>query len=138
MIEVKVEGMEALKREFAKLPQELHAKALRLAVNAAAGVVRKQAMTTAPVDTRVLRKAIYQTRSRSESSASQETAIVGIRFGKKYRRRGMDAWYWKFIEFGTSKLSARPFLRPAFESTKSKQVDAIVARLRKFFLRYRG
>ena len=137
MIEIKVAGMADLQKAFKELPRELHAKALRPAVNAAAAVVRKQARSNAPVDTGVLRKAIYQTRSRSESSAVQETAIVGVRFGRKYRRRGQDAWYWKFLEFGTIKLPARPFLRPAFESTKRQQIDAMAARLRKFFARYR-
>lgn len=131
-----MEGMEALQKAFADLPKELHAKALRPAVSAAAGVVQKQAKANAPVATGVLRRSIYKTRSRSASSKTQETAIVGVRFGKKYQKRGQDAWYWKFIEFGIAKMPAQPFLRPAFEGTKSKQVDAIVKRLRKFFLRY--
>lgn len=137
MIEIKIEGMEGLQKAFAVLPKELHAKALKPAVSAAAAVVRKQAKANAPVDEGTLRKAIYQTRSRSESGTFQETAIVGVRFGRKYRRRGQDAWYWRFLEFGTVKMPARPFLRPAFESTKQQQLDAIVTRLRKFFLRYR-
>jgi HK97 gp10 family phage protein len=55
----------------------------------------------------------------------QETAIVGVRYGRRYRRRGQDAWYWRFLEFGTSKLAARPFLRPAFDTMKEKAVEAI-------------
>jgi HK97 gp10 family phage protein len=30
------------------------------------------------------------------------------------------AWYWLFIEFGTEKMPARPFLRPAFEARKEE------------------
>ena len=28
-------------------------------------------------------------------------------------------YYWRFVEFGTSKMPARPFLRPAFEGSRS-------------------
>jgi HK97 gp10 family phage protein len=57
--------------------------------------------------------------------------FVGVRQGKKYRKQGkkgdksQDAYYWKFVEFGTSKMSARPFLRPAFEASKLQAVDRI-------------
>lgn len=33
------------------------------------------------------------------------------------------AWYWKFVEFGTSKMSPRPFMRPAFEVKKLEAID---------------
>jgi HK97 gp10 family phage protein len=34
--------------------------------------------------------------------------------------------YWWLVEFGTSKMSARPFMRPAFESQKQAALDAVV------------
>ena len=40
-----------------------------------------------------------------------------------------DAWYWRFVEFGTVKMPARPFLRPAFEGKKREAVQAIKTRL---------
>lgn len=39
---------------------------------------------------------------------------------------GTNVFYGKFIEFGTSKMKARPFLRPAF--------DANVAKIKKLFI----
>ncbi len=36
-----------------------------------------------------------------------------------------DAYYWYLVEFGTSKMSARPFMRPAFEAKKDDAVAAI-------------
>lgn len=41
-----------------------------------------------------------------------------------------DPYYWWFLEFGTSKMAAQPFLRPAFESTKLAQLQAIRKRMR--------
>lgn len=40
---------------------------------------------------------------------------------------GSDGWlyYWRFLEFGTSKMPARPFLRPAGQSTVVQQTIAI-------------
>lgn len=34
-------------------------------------------------------------------------------------------WYWRFLEFGTAKMSSRPFLRPAFEAMKERAAVAI-------------
>lgn len=38
-----------------------------------------------------------------------------------------DAFYGRFLEFGTSKMSARAFLRPAYEAKKQAAADAIDA-----------
>lgn len=34
-------------------------------------------------------------------------------------------WYWKFVEFGTSKMDSKPFMRPAFDAYKSDALEAI-------------
>jgi HK97 gp10 family phage protein len=38
-------------------------------------------------------------------------------------------WYWKFLEFGTSKMYARPFMRPGFDNKKAEATEAIRAYL---------
>lgn len=129
MIDMKVEGLADLLKALNELPKELHRGPLRSAVSAAAKVVQDEAKANAPVDTGVLQKAIYRTRSRSGSSRVQETAIVGVRFGRKYRKRGMDGFYMPWVEFGTSKMAARPFMRPAFDTTKTQQLEAMKTRL---------
>ena len=44
-------------------------------------------------------------------------AGVKIRINKKASQRGakskLDPYYWRFVEFGTRKMAARPFLTPA-------------------------
>jgi HK97 gp10 family phage protein len=129
MIELKIEGLDELRRALLQLPKELRKGPLRSAVSAGARIVQRKAAELAPIDEGTLKKAIYRTRSREGSSSVQEMAIVGVRYGKRFRRRGLDAWYWRFIEFGTRKMRARPFMRPAFEQTKPEQLEAIRKRL---------
>ena len=40
-----------------------------------------------------------------------------------------NAAYSKFLEYGTSKMEARPFLFPAYEMSRQKIVDAIFKRV---------
>jgi HK97 gp10 family phage protein len=40
------------------------------------------------------------------------------------------AFYWRFIEFGTSRMAAKPFMRPAFDSSKQTAREAIKNKLR--------
>lgn len=37
---------------------------------------------------------------------------------------GGDTWYWRFIEFGTVKMEARPFMRPAI-AAKEQEAAAV-------------
>ena len=40
---------------------------------------------------------------------------------------GGDTFYWRFLEFGTSKMAARPFMRPAMATAGGAALDATVA-----------
>lgn len=46
---------------------------------------------------------------------------------------GFAAYYAKWIEFGTKKMRAKPFMRPALDESKTKLGNTIAARLRKSF-----
>ncbi len=45
---------------------------------------------------------------------------VGVRGGAKKGKEGKygDTWYWRLLEFGTSRIRARPMLRPAFNPSQ--------------------
>ena len=46
--------------------------------------------------------------------------------GRKVDAGGkFDAYYWRYVEFGTSRMAARPFLRPSFEVKKEEAIGAI-------------
>ena len=39
---------------------------------------------------------------------------------------GGSTWYWRFLEFGTQKMAARPFMRPALSNNVIKASDAFI------------
>jgi HK97 gp10 family phage protein len=146
VIGVKVSGLAELQKALNDLPIQVQGRPLKAAVSAAAKVIQDEAIKRAPQgETGNLRKAIYRTRSRSGSAIGKETYLVAVRkgkatyadttknrrlrrVGKKYTTAG-EAYYWRFLEFGTSKMPAKPFLRPAFESQKERALEVLQRKL---------
>jgi HK97 gp10 family phage protein len=129
---MRVHGLVELERTMKELGPKLARNALRSAVNAGAQVIKKEAQGLAPIDTgRLAQKAIYVTRSRSDSGPGKETYLVGVRQGRREQQKDRDAFYWKFVEFGTKFVHARPFLRPAFENKKVEAVARMTEKLKK-------
>ncbi len=147
-MQVKITGLEEIKKALNQLPIDIQQRALRSAVSASAKVVVDAAIAKAPAgDTGNLKKSIYRYRSRSASGTGRETYLVGVRkgkkayadtaknrrlnrVGKKYTVQG-EAYYWRFLEFGTVKMQAKPFMRPAFEGSRSKILETMKQRLDK-------
>jgi HK97 gp10 family phage protein len=44
---------------------------------------------------------------------------------------GGDTWYWRLLEFGTSQIAARPFMRPALQNNQGKVVITFTSELDK-------
>jgi HK97 gp10 family phage protein len=146
-----VQGMAQLSAMLKGLPDKLAKKHLRAAVGAGAALVRNDAKARAPVSSGgkpkgaspsgTLKKSIIMKSIPEKSRGEQQTFYVVARRGKKLqkvsrRRKGgtvtvnLDAYYWRFIEFGTKFITAHPFMRPAFEAQKNAAVEAIAARLK--------
>ena len=123
-----IKGLDKLREALLELPKGIAKNVLRGSVNAGASVVRAEVKNRVPVKTGTLKRAIYQKQIRERSNNEQQTFFVGVRQGrsaKKTKKGNIDGWYAKFVEFGTSKMSARPFMRPAFEAKKQESVSAI-------------
>ena len=123
-----ITGLKELQKALAELPQGIARNVLRGAVNAGATVIKTEAKARAPALTGVLKRALYQKQIREKSNLLLQTFFVGVRQGKsskKTKKGVIDAFYARFVEFGTSKMPARPFMRPAFESKKEAAVQAI-------------
>jgi HK97 gp10 family phage protein len=142
---VTIEGLDQLAKALRELPKRVARNGLRAAVYAGAKVIRDEAKVKAPVATAplgsdqpppgTLKRSIVMKQVPELSNEQKQTFFVTVRHGKKYRKQGkngnlsQDAWYWRFVEFGTVKMAAKPFLRPAFEGKKLEAVDAIKTRL---------
>lgn len=149
IIELKLTGFKELGDRLANLGPKLAARGLRATALAGALVVRDAAkQTTAWSDrTGLLRKNIIVGEKRGQGFASrQSTYSVKVRnakaqkytntatnrrlrrVGKKYQVEG-TAFYGRFLEYGTSRMSARPWLRPAFDQSVTQAIEAMRARL---------
>jgi HK97 gp10 family phage protein len=142
---VRIEGLAELNRALRELPQRIANRGLRTAVYAGAKVIRDEARHRAPKAAQslgtkqpsagTLKRSVIMKHIRELSGGGRQTFYVLVRQGKKYRNQGkrgnlsQDAWYWRFVEFGTRKMAARPFLRPALESRRREAVEAIKGRL---------
>lgn len=129
-VSVEIQGLAELDRKLRQFGPRLARNGLRAAVNAGAQVIKKDARNRAPVDTgRLSKKAIYVKRIREEVTFTREAYAVGVRFGKREQQKDRDAFYWRWIEFGTKFKAARPFIRPAFESKKFEALQRIKEKL---------
>lgn len=57
-----------------------------------------------------------------EESVPGKLATYAVTFNKK-------AWYARLLEFGTSKMAARPFIRPSFEAKKTEAGEAVIEQI---------
>lgn len=153
---IKIHGAFEIARALNALPGKLtDKKLLEKAMRSGAVLVRDEARNRVPVlkephPNRIsgtLRRAIQVSRGRPEKGAravilvrirpltkGQIRKFVKSRLGKARNVTGgdnpYDPFYWRFVEFGTSKMAARPFMRPAFESKKVAAVHKSIEQLR--------
>ena len=142
---VQIKGLAELDRALRELPDRVARNGLRASVYAGAKVIRDEAKARAPKAAKslganqpppgTLKRSVILKHIRELSSLGRQTFFVLVRHGKKYRKQGkrgtlsQDAWYWRFLEFGTRKKTARPFLRPALETKRREATQAIKERL---------
>ena len=142
---VRIEGLAQLDRALRELPDRVANRGLRSSVYAGAKVIRDEARAQAPKAAQslgskqpppgTLKRSVIMKQIPELSSLTRQTFFVTVRHGKKFRKQGkkgnlsQDAWYWRFVEFGTRKMRARPFLRPALEAKRREAVQAMKDRL---------
>jgi len=129
-VTMKIEGLRELQAKLQQMAPNVARNGLRAATSAGAALIRDEAKARAPVDTGEMKRDIQMKRDR-ESATYRAVYSVYVRAGKKSRLSGKargvdkDSYYWRFVEFGTCKMAARPFMRPAFEAQKEAAVEAI-------------
>ena len=117
-IDFRIEGLEHLESQFDRLAETSKKKVMMKALNAGIAPIKKEAKANAPVDKGVLKSQI-----RSKQMRLTAKPAVGIYVSGK-------AFYWYFIENGTSKMAAAPFLRPAADSKHEEGVGKFKEKLK--------
>lgn len=115
-----VVGFQELDRALKQLPKNIEQKVLRNIAGAGVRALAKQTKANAPVETGKLRKNI--TTKTTRAKMGKATGYVVIRTQGK-AADAKNAFYWRFVEFGTSKMSARPFIRPALDQASGRALD---------------
>lgn len=121
---VEVKGLAELKRKFEEIPKALRRRVIRNALSAGARLVRDEAKRNAPVmlsDTKApyrkpgtVKSAIKVRTSKLDTRAGNVGVFVNVKpanMGQRGAKNPRDPFYWRWLEFGSKKMRARPFLR---------------------------
>ena len=116
-----IKGLEGLIKTLNSLPDKLENKIIRAAVRKGANVVRDKARQNVPKDTGNLQKSII-------TSGAKVSGKIAFRVSLKQRKtkNSKDPYYGRFVEFGTSKMPAKPFMRPALDESENEVLDVVV------------
>ncbi len=144
-----IPGIRQLGLRLKALPEEIAGKnggPLLKALRRMGARIQKAAKDRVPVRSGALRDNIIVVRKdKRRLRRGEEGVDVTVRAkAKKYKESGRNRlaaqagskyldygplFYARFIEFGTSKMQAKPFLRPAFEENKAAMGDIFRAEL---------
>jgi HK97 gp10 family phage protein len=118
MISANIDNKKLLE-SLKQFPINIQKNVITGAVRAGAKPILTAAKANVPVDTGNLKKSLGTTKRKTEDKNI-------VRFSISPRRGGnSDGFYGHMIEFGTSKMVAQPFLRPAFENQDNESIKAV-------------
>lgn len=145
-MDIQIQGLAELQKRLLEFGPKIAGNEQRNATRAAAAVFRDAIKQTAPVRTGLLRASLVVNKRRSGEGPNVVKYGVRLRpakkqkygntsenrrkrrVGKRYDVEG-PAFYGRFLEYGTSKMRAQPFMRPAFGPNVNKAIEAFRARL---------
>lgn len=159
-VEVNLNGLDSLLGKLDAVSQVTRDKTGRAALRKAANVIRDRARNNASrVDDPSTKEAIYKNivvafSSKTFRRTGDPTFRIGVmggarqyantktnvrkgRAGKNYKTAGDkgnpggDTWYWRFPEFGTEHMAAKPMLRPAVNGVDTDVINVFAVELEK-------
>lgn len=130
---VKIKGLRELARKLKQMPVELRGKTLNAALRKGAKEIASEAQRRVPVRDGVLQRSIVIRKARVINPNNEASQTVSVR---KNAKSGGNPYYASFVEFGTSKMPARPFMRPAFESRNGDALAVFKTELSKRIERF--
>lgn len=144
-VEFDIQGLDPLLDKLARVDATVKRKGGRAALRKAANVVVKAARTKIetkddPGTGRKISKNIQaQWNNRVWRSTGDLAFRVGVRHGAVLPKEGEaedtsakgPTPHWRLIEFGTEKMAAFPFMRPALENNIQQVTDTFVSEFEK-------
>lgn len=134
-LRVTVTGDKELARRFDQLSAAMRGKTLERALVAGALIVANDAKRRAPVLTGNLRRSIHV--GGYGAAGGLESGTTGTDIGGNRSTAtsaevlvGTNVEYARYPEFGTSKMAARPFVRPALDENRDAVVREVDEALR--------
>jgi HK97 gp10 family phage protein len=112
---IRLDGMQELLRQLEQVGSEAE-RIKKDALLAGAEIIQQAASERAPRDTGKL---------------AENIVISDVKDGTVDIGPDRDRFYGLFLEFGTSKMAARPFLQPAFEESKEQVQQKMADVIRK-------
>lgn len=124
-------GLLDLSKDLEALSKTENRKVMRDATRAAATVFKDEAKKRAPVRTGKLAKNIVVVTMRDRNGGIVSGVHVrgtnprtGNSDNKMKASNRNNAFYWRFVELGTSKMAPVPFLRPAYDTRQEEAARA--------------
>ncbi|OKO99378.1 HK97-gp10 family putative phage morphogenesis protein [Xenorhabdus eapokensis] len=129
-------SLQDIARDLEALSRAENNQTLRKAMYAAASLLRDEVRVKAPKRTGKLSRNIVASNRRTQNG--EASAGVYVR-GSNAKGTNSDttmkkddprnAYYWRFLENGTSKMAAQPFIRPAFDAKSDEAAEFAMKRL---------
>jgi len=142
MLEVRVENMDEIIDKMSTFASKLQRKGTTQAARKAMNIVRDDARNRAKKlddpstpESVIWENIVTKKGSRREERRAKADVLmrVGVRGGAVDPKTGDSAatFHWRFLEFGTSRIAAQKFMRPAFSENAQKVSDTFTAEMRK-------
>jgi len=145
MIQYKFEGVENVRKNLQMLASDVQLKTARAAGRKAANVIRDAAKSNAErindpeTAENIAENIVVQTSTKDLKRTGDIYSRIGVLGGAVgYAKKsgeikgrgagnpGGDTFYWRFIELGTSRTPARPFLLPALTDNIQKATNTFI------------
>jgi HK97 gp10 family phage protein len=133
-ITAKVEGLRELEANLKALTEEVAYKSVKKGALAGAEVIRKEAARIAPRGEDEpgdgerqgvkLFKSIFKKVVKDKKNLFDSFVSGSVHVKIAWRKR---AFWGLFNEFGTSKMAAQPFMRPALDTKRQQAIEKFIA-----------
>lgn len=123
-----IQGLAELRPRLLAIPDKMLKRILQPSLRIAANVVKDREVELVPVDTGAARDSIKVVARRGTPTRVVFNVVAGgdLSAAKQAKHGIRSPYYVVFLEFGTVKMRAQPFARPAFEQEAPVAVDMFV------------